>query len=115
MFGDGIVSFGVTPSSTVALQELEVVGEDRVVEVDLLGRRAIAAGVNSTSPSRVAELDLDVARRPSAIAAELVDEVHVPGGAAELAVGRALQPDVALHLDDVADRVVLDRAQLARR
>ena len=31
--------------------------------------------------------------RGPADAAELVDEVHVPGGAAELAVGRGLQPD----------------------
>ena len=46
------------------------------------------------------------------IAAELVDEVHVPGRAAELAVGDVLQADVLLQRDDVADRRVLDRAQL---
>jgi hypothetical protein len=45
-------------------------------------------------------------------AAELVDEVHVPGGAAELAVGRRPQPTVLLLAHDVADRLVLDAAQL---
>ena len=59
----------------------------------------------------VVELDLDVARR-LLDPAELVDEVHVPGRAAELPVGRRLQPDVVLHLHDRADRVVLDGAQL---
>ena len=44
-------------------------------------------------------------------AAELVDEVHVPGGAAELAVGCHAQPDVLLHLHRLADRLVLDRPQ----
>jgi hypothetical protein len=33
-------------------------------------------------------------------------------GAAELAVGDALQPHVLLELDDLGDRLVLDRAQL---
>ncbi len=45
-------------------------------------------------------------------AAELIDEVHVPGATAELAVGRGLQPDVLLHLHDLADGVVLDRVEL---
>ena len=35
-------------------------------------------------------------------------------GAAELAVGDALQADVFLELDDLGDRVVLDGAQLLR-
>ena len=35
----------------------------------------------------------------------------MPGGAAELAVGGGLKADVLLHLHDVADRLVLDRAQ----
>jgi hypothetical protein len=45
-------------------------------------------------------------------AAELVDEVHVPGSAAELAVGGGAQPGIFLHLHGFADRLVLDRAQL---
>jgi hypothetical protein len=36
----------------------------------------------------------------------------VPGRAAELAVGRALEPDVLLHADDLADAFVLDPSQL---
>ena len=44
-------------------------------------------------------------------AAELVDEVHVPRRAAELAVGHRAQAEVLLQGDDVADRVVLGRAQ----
>ena len=44
-------------------------------------------------------------------AAELVDEVHVPRGAAELPVGRHAQADVLLQGDDLADRVVLHLAQ----
>jgi hypothetical protein len=36
----------------------------------------------------------------------------VPRGAAKLAVGGRLQPDVALHLYDLADGLVLDLAQL---
>ena len=47
-----------------------------------------AAGVNSMLALGVAELHREVARR-LADAAELVDEVHVPGRAAELAVGGA--------------------------
>ena len=45
-------------------------------------------------------------------AAELVDEVHVPRLAAQLAVGRGLQADLALHADDLADRFVLDLREL---
>jgi hypothetical protein len=41
-------------------------------------------------------MHLDVLAR-RADPAELVDEVHMPGGSAELAVGRGLQPGVALH------------------
>ena len=62
-------------------------------------------------PLLVSELHLEVAGRPLD-PAELVYEVHVPRGAAELAIGGGLKPYVALHLDHVADRVVLDGAQL---
>jgi hypothetical protein len=36
----------------------------------------------------------------------------VPGTAAKLAVGCGLQTNIFLHGDDVADRIVLDAAQL---
>ena len=45
-------------------------------------------------------------------AADLVQEVHVPGAPAELAVGDAFEADVFLHLHDVADRAVFDAASL---
>ena len=113
MFGRGDRQLRRHAAGDLALQEHEVVGEDRVVEVDLVGdgdrgRRELDVAVG------VVELDLDVAG-DLLHAAELVDEVHVPGRAAKLTVGRALEPDVALHLDDLADRVVLDRAQIAGR
>ena len=73
-----------------------------------------AAGVNSISPAGVVEPHGQVARR-LADAAELVDEVHVPGRAAELAVGRRLQADVLLHRDHLGDGRVLDGPQLRRR
>ena len=47
-------------------------------------------------------------------ARDRVDEVHVPGGAAQLAVGRSPQADLRLHPDDVGDGLVLDGAQLRR-
>ena len=68
-----------------------------------------AAGRELDVALGVVELDRQVARRLGD-AVERVDEVHVPGGAAELAVGDRLQPDLLLHAHDVADRLVLDRA-----
>jgi hypothetical protein len=47
-------------------------------------------------------------------APELVDEVHVPEPAAELAVGGGLEADLLLHPDDVGDGLVLDRSPLLR-
>jgi hypothetical protein len=48
-------------------------------------------------------------------AAELVDEVHVPRLAAQLAVGRGLQPDLALPPDVRLDGGVLDLRELRGR
>ncbi len=48
-------------------------------------------------------------------AAELLEEVDVEIGAAEFAVGDRLQAGVLLHLHDLGDRAILDRAQLRRR
>jgi hypothetical protein len=92
------------------LQRLEVLAEDGLLQADLAfdleRRRGELDGAGW-----VAELDLQVLRC-SRDTAEPVDEVHVPGGAAELAVGGRLQTDVLLHRDHIADRVVLDHAQL---
>ena len=110
MLGDGIVSFGVarwsrTPAGTRSASAK--IGFSSVT----LPSTCIAAGVHSMSPSALWNLTFSF---PGVflIAAEPVDEVHVPGRAAELAVGGRAQADVLLQLDRVADRVVLDRAQL---
>ncbi len=47
--------------------------------------------------------------------ADLIDEVHVPRGAAVFAVCHALEAEVLLHADDVADGRVLDLALVGSR
>ena len=109
MLGEGIVSFGVAVV-TESCTNREGVGEDRLAQrhalLDVQRRRR-----ELDRPLGVAELDLDVVLRRGD-PAELVDEVHVPRGAAELAVGGRLQPDLLLLAHDVADRLVLDPLQL---
>ena len=109
MLGDGIVSFGWFARHRL-LQEAEVVAEDRLRDAELavdVQRRRRELDVALL----VVEGDGDVAgllRDP----VELVDEVHVPGGAAELAVGRRTQPDLLLLAHGLPDRVVLDPTEL---
>src|SRR5205085_9509765 len=43
--------------------------------------------------------------------ADLVEEIHVPGAAAELAIGDALEAELGLHRDGLFDAVVLAAAQ----
>ena len=74
------------------LQVAEIVLEDRPAQVDLAadvqrGRRPLDLALG------VAEVNRQVAGR-LADPAQLVDEVHVPGGAPELAVGGGLEADV---------------------
>ena len=111
MLGDGIVSFGIAVV-TIDFRNVEVVAEDRVLERDPARRRCSAGRLNSMSPLGVVELRPHARSSACVIAAELVDEVHVPRAAAELAVGRDLEADVLLHPHRVADRLVLDGAQL---
>src|SRR5690606_36458843 len=87
----------------------EVVGEDRLLEPDPVVHPQRGRGELDV-PGLVVEphLDLLVGR---ADPAEPVDEVHVPGRAAELPVGGRPQPRLALHAHDVADRGVLDRGE----
>jgi len=42
--------------------------------------------------------------------ADLVEEIHVPGAAAKLAVGHPFEAHLLLHRDGVANRLVLDAA-----
>ena len=48
-------------------------------------------------------------------AVEAAEEIEMPPGAAEFAVGRELQPDVFLLLDDLLDLAIFDRFELRRR
>ena len=48
-------------------------------------------------------------------AVEHAEEIEVPPGAAKLAVGGELEPDLLLLLDDLLDLAVLDRLELRRR
>ena len=109
MLGDGIVSFGVAPSM-VSRRYSKASPKMVFGSVTLLGdvhrgRRVVVLAL------LVAEMHVEALALDLLHAAELVDEVHVPGGAAELAVGRGLQPDLLLHGHDFADRLVLHRPQ----
>ena len=111
MLGDGIVSFGVAPP---AIDRRNAKSSPKIVLLTpMRPSMCRAAGVNSITPIALRNSTVQRARR-LADAVELVDEVHVPGGAPELAVGGGLEADVVLHRHDVADRVVLDRAQLVQ-
>ena len=73
------------------LEEAEVVAEDAAIELELAGdaqRRRREVDV----PVLVVELDLHVVLGLGD-AANLVDEVHVPGGAPVLTVGNALEAE----------------------
>ena len=97
MLGDGIVSFGVCPSATQDCRNSKaspkIVFDSADAAVDVQRRRARTR----SSPCCVAELHVQrlVGRLGDAV--ERVDEVHVPRRAAELAVGRRAQADVALQ------------------
>ena len=96
----------------VLAQEGEIVREDRVLEPH---GRADAHRGRREADSTAGVLELhDEVRRELLDAAELVDEIHVPGAPAKLAVGRRLQADGLLHPDALADRLVLDAAQFVR-
>src|SRR5918912_2869084 len=83
-------------------QEGEGVAEDRVVDADAAGvlhaRRLVDDRAGVAAPRRLA------LARDMADALELVDEVHVPLVAAQLAVRRAAQADVLLEADGGGDR-----------
>src|SRR6185312_8314948 len=86
-------------------QEQEVVGEDRLFELDPAGDRhprRVERGLARLVVHGDAQLLVGLRD-----AAELVDEVHVPGPAAELAVGGRLEADALLHRDRLHDRRVL--------
>ena len=99
-----------------------------VVTVSLRNRKASAKmaprGARAPRPQRrrgelyrpfgVAELHAHVVLRPLH-AAEPVDKVHVPRGAAELPVRRGLEAHLLLHPHDLTDRPILRGPQVVRR
>ena len=64
-------------------------------------------GANSISPSWVWKRAL-IRGGTTCTFGELLEEIEMPEGAAELAVGDGLEAQILLQLDGVADRLVLD-------
>ena len=111
MLGEGIVSFGVALGHRA--EEREVVREDALLELQLPGDPH-GRGRELDVTLLIVELHLQVVLRLGD-AANLIDEVHVPGRAPVFAVGHGLQSDVLLHPDDGPDGGVLDAALLVGR
>src|SRR3954451_7584242 len=97
MLGDGIVSLGVWLPLATDFRYSNASAKI-VSETPSLPSMWIAAGGPPDFPLGVVELDREVAGRLGD-AVDRVDEVHVPGGAAELAVSHRPQPDLLLHAD----------------
>ena len=79
-----------------------------VGEADLaVDAQALRLGLHALELDAVVELvELD--------AVEHAEEIEVPPGAAEFAVGRELEADLLLLLDDLLDLAVLDLLELGR-
>jgi hypothetical protein len=110
MLGDGIVSFGRAPDTFSRRNSKS--GPKIVCVNDSFSSMWAEGGAQSYSRSLLWKWTRIVSSWTLLTPAELVDEVHVPGLAAELAVGRGLEADLLLASDDVADRLVLQPAQL---
>ena len=93
----------------VGLEKLEVLQHRMVGEADLADdAQALRLGLHAAElDALVGLVDLD--------AVEHAEEIEVPPGAAELAVGRELEADLLLLLDDLLDLAVLDGLELGRR
>ena len=105
-----MVTLGVWPAVDLRLQVLEV-GLLDVLGVAHLVDHADHRRGQFLGAVRLPDRDRDVGLD----AAELLEEVDVEIGAAELAVGDALEADVLLELHDLGDRLVFDLAQLLGR
>jgi hypothetical protein len=98
MVGEGMVTLGVRPGAHLALQvfevgALDVLGMAHLVDHAHRRRRQFLGAVGLTDGDRDVGLH----------AAQLVQEIDVEVGAAELSVGDALQAHVLLELDDLGD------------
>ena len=77
-------------------------------KVELAGDlQALGLGLHAVELDAVVEHDALAAR-------QVPEEIEVPPGAAELAVGGELQADLLLLGDDLPDLLVLDRLELRR-
>ena len=95
-----MVIFGVT--LVCVLEEAEMLEVRMAGEIDLADdAHALGLGLDA------GELDA-LAGRVELDAVEPLEEIELPPGAAELAVGRELEPDLLLLLDDLLDLAVLD-------
>ena len=104
--GAGSVIFGV--ALVMPLQEFEFVERQRLVAPQLGVR--IGRGELDLMAVIVAKLEHRGLDRE---AVDPLDEASPIGTAAEFAVGDDLQPDLLLHLHDIADAVILDLSQNA--
>src|SRR5450830_434617 len=93
---------------SMRLEELEMLQHWMIGETDLAGHLdALHLGLHALELDAVVELvELD--------AVEQAEEIEMPPGTAELAVGGELKPDLLLLLDDLLDLAVLDRLELGR-
>ena len=102
--GDGIVIFAVLPC--VRLHETEMLDHRMAVE------RAELSGDAHHHRFRLRALELDFALTEISLrAVERAEEIVIPEGAAEFAVGDAVQADIFLLADHLLDFAVFDRAQ----
>src|SRR5207302_4094171 len=89
--------------------------EAEILRHDRLGPRQLAVDAQARSEQLDvalggAEARLD-ARRDDGDVGKLLDEIEMPPGAAELAVGDAAIAEILLQPHHLADAIVLDRAQ----
>src|SRR5262245_57497532 len=85
-----------------------------MLEHRMVGKADLADDARAFCP-RLHALERDALLHDVALGAvEAPEEVEMPPGAAELAVGDRLQPGLLLLLDHALDLAVLDRLQLGR-
>src|SRR5215475_789661 len=90
--------------------------EAEVIKHRVVGREVELAGNAVSFGPRLDTMKLDAVRQRDLLAAsEPPAEVEMPPGAAILAIGRELQPDLLLLLDDAFDLAILDRLELGGR
>jgi len=87
----------------------EIVAKDRLVEAQS-ARHPVRRRREFERAGLVLELDVE---EPVGLGdpADLVQKIHVPRGAAELAVGDPLEAELGLHIGGPADAIILDPAQ----